>query len=78
VVGFAISIVFAKVLPGVFFRSYRKSRYRGRKTGGFNCCEFCREPLRRHRVQTWRYDGVCAACGRTQGWAGGTAPAESN
>jgi hypothetical protein len=45
-----------------------KVRSRSRR-GGFNCCEFCGEPLPRHPEQTWRYDGMCSACGRAQTWA---------
>jgi hypothetical protein len=58
-------------------RGVLKGRARIRR-GGFNCCEFCGQPLPRHPEQTWRYDGTCSACGRAQTWApaaGSKAPA---
>ena len=42
----------------------------GRRSPGFNCCESCGEPLRRHPEHTWRYEGRCAECGFVQSWAG--------
>jgi hypothetical protein len=41
----------------------------GARAGRFNCCEFCAAPLTRHPESAWRYDGICARCGRSQSWA---------
>jgi hypothetical protein len=61
----AMASAFAGILAGL--RPVRGSRRR--RDYGFNCCEHCGARLPRHPEQTWRYDGVCADCGREQAWA---------
>ena len=62
------------LLIGAIVASFVAVRFlfaRGRpvaRRSGFNCCEFCAAPLRRHAEQSWRYDGTCARCGRVQTW----------